>query len=662
MPGFEITKLPQEHELLHLRLQGLLGDNAPPSLRPSEVVRDWNERFAIPSLRLATNREFFSVAEARLGERIDEWSGDWADWWADGIGSSARALGQNRMAQGAVRTAQTMHVFADRLDNEEPDWRANLDRAYEALGLFDEHTWGSGNPWSDSLDRFDSGVLQWERKVAFAHEAHDRAHALIESGAARLAHAFQAAPDAAGSVLVVNGAGQARTDLVRVFVPASRLVHSGPFALRSANGRDEPFVLEPQVHAHFRADGTWLSFVARDVPACGWARYDLVAGNDTPDAVSVGGSDVLDDGRLRVRLDVERGTVASLVDLVDETEFVDGGSAFGFNSYVYDRYASAAHFNHLSSRIPHGSRWLLGERSLARSGAIVAGTSNPVWTALTTRLEVAGASYLESTYRLVRGLGRLDVTNRLAKLPTDEKESVYFVFPFAGDDARIEWEVTGGVAGDGHASVPGSAHHMRAIRHWATITTRTAQAAWATLEAPLVQRGDIHLPYRPFPGTVPAGEMNQATIVSWAMNNLWDTNFPPRQGGETTFHYAVAPGGRAVALGLARALAEPLIGVMLAGRGHGSDERPTGSFLELDHPEVELVHLATSRRGHDFTAVLHSHADAPVDVGVDFGSLRVAAVHLGSFLERDLRPLESRRVTLRPGELVTLALDFEARP
>jgi hypothetical protein len=390
-------------------------------------------------------------------------------------------------------------------------------------------------------------------------------------------------------------------------------------------------------------------------------RYDLVQGESGAAAITVADNNILEDERLRTVVDIERGTITSLIDLTDASQLVDPASAFGFNAYVYDRYASAPYFNHLSSRIPYGSRWLLGDRSLARNGTLVARTSNAIWDELTVRLEVAGAAYLESTYRLVRGLGRLEIENRLAKLPTDEKESVYFIFPFSGDDARVEWEVTGGIAGDGHASVPGSARHMRAIRHWATVTTSTAQAAWATLEAPLVQRGDIHLPYRPFPGTVPPGEMNHATIVSWAMNNLWDTNFPPHQGGETRFRYAVSPGGRAIASHLADSLSQPLIGVVLAGRGHGSEERPAGSFLQLDHSEVELVHLASSRRGHDLVAVLQSQADAPIDVGVDFGSLPVTAAYAGSFLERGLRPLDaSRRVTLRPGELVTLTLDLEA--
>src|SRR5439155_15658027 len=140
LPDFELTRKPYAHDLLHLRVQSVIADNAPPSRAPAEVVRAWNERWAAPELRLATNREFFELAEERLGDELDEWEGDWTDWWADGIGSAARAVGMNRRAQGTIRTAQTLHVLADHLGEEEPGWRVEADRGYEAMGLFDEHT------------------------------------------------------------------------------------------------------------------------------------------------------------------------------------------------------------------------------------------------------------------------------------------------------------------------------------------------------------------------------------------------------------------------------------------------------------------------------------------------------------------------------------------
>jgi len=657
LPSFEVTRRPQAHDLLHLRVQSVIADNAPPGLGPAEVVRDWNARWAAPELRLATNRDFFELAESRLGDELDEWEGDWTDWWADGIGSAARAVGANRRAQGAIRSAQTLHTLADRLGEEEPGWRGEADRAYESMGLFDEHTWGAGNPWSDELERFDSGALQWERKLAFGHEATDRAEALLAAGAERLAHAFAAPAAALASVLVVNGAGHARTDLVRVFVPATRLRGEWSVDLTGADGGRVPFVLEPQPHARFRPDGRWLSFLARDVPACGWARYDLVRGN-RPNQDAHGGDSVLDDGFLRCEVDVEQGVVASLLDHASGRELVDDTGAFGFNGYVYDRYATAARFNHLSGRVPEGGRWLLGSRSLAGHGTVVERTSNPVWEQLTVRLVAEGCAFLESSYRLVRGVGRLDIVNRLQKLSTDDKESVYFTFPFALDGPRVEWEVTGGVTGAGHPHVPGSAPHMRAIRHWALVSGAHGAAVWAALEAPLVQLGNIHLPFRPFPATVPEAEAGEATIVSWAMNNLWDTNFPPAQGGETLFRYAVAPAAdRGDAVAIAVAVASPLAAVILAGRA-AADSRSRGSLLALDRRDVELVHLAPSRRGHDLVAFLHSHADEPVDVAVAFDDLRVSRAHVGTFLERDLRETDSR-LRIEPGALVSLSLDLE---
>jgi hypothetical protein len=368
LPDFEVTRQPYAHDLLHLRVQSVIADNAPPSVGPAEVVRAWNERWAAPELRVATNREFFELAEARLGNELDEWEGDWADWWADGIGSAARAVGANRRAQGAIRTAQTLHVLADRLGEEEPEWRVEADRGYEAMGLFDEHTWGAGNPWSDELERFDSGSLQWERKLAFGHDAHDRAQALLEAGAERLARVFAASGAAVASVLVVNGAARPRTDLVRVFVPASRVGGEWSLALVGPEGTPVPFVLEPQLHARFRPDGRWLSFLADDVPACGWARFDLIRG-ERPAEAERGAGTVLEDGLLRSEIDVELGVIVSLVDLASGRELVDGAGAFGFNGYVYDRYATAPRFNHLSGRVPEGARWLLGSRSLGASGA-----------------------------------------------------------------------------------------------------------------------------------------------------------------------------------------------------------------------------------------------------------------------------------------------------
>ena len=354
--------------------------------------------------------------------------GDWTDWWADGIGSGARALGFNRLAQGAVRSGQTLHALADALGQPEPEWPAEADRAYASMALFDEHTWGAANPWEDGLERMASGGLQWRRKESFALDAYDRATRLLEAGAERLARAVSPGPRAElGAVVVLNTRGSARTELVRAFVPFSRVPADVDLTVVDAEtGEREPHVVEAQQHERFRPAGHFLSFVARDVPACGFRRYTLVAANAGDATLGDGDPLALETDQLRLELDPAEGFVASLVDLEHgRRELVDAGGAFGFNQYVYDRYSTAPRFNHLSSRIPPGAsgRWLLGGRSAARYPVVAERSSNAVWEQVTIRVQAEGAAWLESTYRLVRGQRRLDVSNRLEKIPTDERRA-----------------------------------------------------------------------------------------------------------------------------------------------------------------------------------------------------------------------------------------------
>ena len=185
-PSSEVTKVPYPYDVLHLRVQGAFSDNASPSIVPAGIVREWNERWAYPQLRLATNSEFFTEAEERLAGSIETYSGDWTDWWVDGIGSGARHLGFNRRAQADVRTAQTLHTLADTLTDDGADPWNEIDEAYESMALFDEHTWGAANPWMDGLERRESGALQWERKAGFARDAYENSNALVRSGIHRL--------------------------------------------------------------------------------------------------------------------------------------------------------------------------------------------------------------------------------------------------------------------------------------------------------------------------------------------------------------------------------------------------------------------------------------------------------------------------------------------
>ena len=458
-----------------------------------------------------------------------------------------------------------------------------------------------------------------------------------------------------------------RTDSVNVFVPESRTGLQCPLAVVDAATRERvPHVVEDQENAQFRVRGSRLSFVARDVPACGYRRYDLVEGDNGYEEPEAGNEPCIENEYYLVRFDLARGRVTELLDKTSGLNLVDAGAPFGFDQYVYDRYASAPHFNHLSSRIQATDLALLGERSAGGLAVVTQRSSNPVWDRVTVRLVDERADIVESTLTLFRGVRRLDITNRIHKAGTPEKESVYFAFPFDVRDPTIDYEITGGIDSPDEPHVPGSADHMRAIRHWVGLENEKVRLAWATMEAPLVQFGNIHLPYLPFPETIDPGISNPATVYSWALNNIWDTNFPSQQQGEMEFCYAVASGEdmETPELGMrtAAALTTPLLGILSAPSAETHlPER--GSFCSVEHPQVDVIAVMPSRRGHDLTVMLQSLSSENKEVCVSFGLLRVARAWVGSHLEKQLEDArvdgEDVRFVVPAGSLVSLAMDLE---
>ena len=668
-----VTKRPYPHDVLCLRVQDTLADNAPPSIALSETVRDWNARWAYPRLRVSTNRDFFAVAERELGDRLDTFSGDWTDWWVDGVGSGALPLGLNRRTQGTIRTARTLHTLAAYLTGETaPAVEAEVDRVYEDMALFDEHTWGAANPWESGLEHMDSGAIEWGKKSSFAYEAFDRGEALLVSGLQHLASAYAASPEALASLVVVNPSSWTRTDLARVFVPAERVASGTSFAVVDrASGRVIPHVVEPQAHPGFRAKGHWVEFAARDVPAVGYATYDVVTSDNATEPVGSkhsGDGLTLESPHYRLEIDRRDGFIMSITDLASGRELVDADAPFGFNEYIYDRYTSGPGVNHLSGRIQDVDLTLFGSRTTGSNASLVSRSTDAVADRATIRLVAEGADWLETTITLPHDVKRVDIDNRLMKIGTVEKESVYFAFPLAVEDADPEYEVTGGVTSQDTPHVPGSARHMFAIRSWLGLRDGQGSAAWATLEAPLVELGQIALPYAPFPPTTPADQCRRSTIYSWALNNIWDTNFPPAQGGEMHFRYALGSDSslsrRELGIRTGAALSQPLVGVCLrggAGRGASAESArsPSGSFVSVDSPLVEVVSLAPSRDG-GVTAFLHSLADEPIETRIRLPALSPSRARIGNFLERGLTELALNEgqvtVTLAPGAYVALVL------
>ncbi|WP_113701520.1 hypothetical protein [Nonomuraea lactucae] len=644
--GPDAPREPYELDVLHLRVQGAHADNAGPSIMPASIARAWNERWAHPRLRSAVNSDFFEHVEERHLDRLAVHEGDWTDWWADGLGSGARPLGYVRRAQSALRAAETLHTLAG------ADATGRIDAAYDKVALFNEHTWGAANPWEDAEEAGDSGGLQWTRKSSGAYDAQDDAADLLHAAARRFGASLTGdrveevrVERALTSFAVFNPGTGGRTDVVRAFLPRDVVPTDAPIVL--VDGRTGETLAHHEEYVHpedwpARPIGRHLHAVVPDVPGHGYARIDVVRGeSQAADPVELDPGGVIENEFYRVVYDVREGHIASIFDKVAGRELVNGEAAAGFGQYVYDRYATAPHFNHLSGHVGAGDGTLLGDRAIGGNATIVKAERTAVSEKLVVELQGKGVDWLRATVELHRGVPRLDLTYRLAKQGTPAKEAVFLAFPFATGPATA-WELTGGVGGPDVPRVPGSAAYMLPIRHWIAFDDPELTIAWATLEAPLVQLGTIHMPYAPFPPTL---DEEDGTVYSWALNNIWDTNFPAQQQGETTFSYAVmsaggADGRRLGALA-ASGLTEPFAGVLL--QSPAAD--PSRSYVSVDHPDVLVTSIG--RAGAEHVVRLQSLAAEPVEARVTLPGLRAARVSAGLEHGRDPAEVAGESVEVR---------------
>jgi hypothetical protein len=656
------TRAPYPHDIVHFRVQGRLADNAPANRRISETVADWNGKWAYPQLQMSTNEAFFKEAEATLGDQLPEFGGDWHNWWADGAGSSARGMQLARQAQNKLTQIETLATLLPA--HPGPEAESSIRDAWNGIALFDEHTWGAANPWTWGDAATNSQEDQWHWKFSRAQQAEQEVLLLEDDIAIRLAEQLGHPDDGDASIWAVNTQAHARGGEVTVFLPESVCSLETVVELSDARtGEKVPHREIPQTNPYHREAGRFLVFHVEDVPGLGFERIRVtktdrvdirdpyfaeVPDYDVPHSAGVvigsavdstvlsadGRSATIENEHLRVSLDVAKGAISEILLKAQARDLVNGDSAFGFNAYVYDKYATASKINHMSghSLVIDDDLALLASRSVNQGAFDVEFGSDGVgqWLSYRTR---CGENEIITRLELAVDSPVLHVSNRINKPATFDKEAGFFAFPFAIDEAAVRSEVSGSVIGTDIEQVPGSVHYMHAIRHWVSLSSGTESATLVVVDAPLVQIGDIALPYLPFPPTLAKPE--PSTVFSWVHNNQWDTNYPLQQGLGMEFRYAV--GGATVssideasvrAAATASAIVQPIRGVLATSlaAGPGQEQQPT--TMTIDHEGVRLIDrtwLSDGRMLCRFQSVVNE----PLTVGVHCaGAERIVAASM----------------------------------
>jgi hypothetical protein len=161
----------------------------------------------------------------------------------------------------------------------------------------------------------------------------------------------------------------------------------------------------------------------------------------------------------------------------------------------------------------------------------------------------------------------------------------------------------------------------------------------------------------PFPAST--SPVEPATVYSWVITNVWDTNFPIEQGFTATFEYAVgvrdaeteSPEGLAIAT--TAELVRPLTAAVARGSG-AAGTAASASLLTLDDDRVQLVSVVAGETPGTSVVRLRSFAAEPVALRLVFGLPVTGAFRstlLGDLRDRLSLDEASATITLQPFEV-----------
>jgi alpha-mannosidase len=583
-------------------------DNGPPDPTLPDFVRDWNERYAYPKMRIVTSSQSFHAFEERYANVIPEVSGDFTPYWEDGAASSARETSINRDA--AERLVQAQSLWALLRPEEYP--ADDFWNAWRDVILYDEHTWGAWNSISDPESEFALG--QWSRKQAFALDGEQQSRQLL----ARALENIQSKADVTDAVQIHNTSSWSRTDLV--LLPADWKLPGDKVV--DADGAPVP--------AQRLSTGE-LAFVAHDVPPLGAKQYRVVSGGAHAAGNASAQDNRISNDLLRLEIDKDTGAITQLTRNGLAGNFVHQKDGLGLNDYFY-----------VKGRKPD-------KPARNAKPAITLLESGPLVATLRIESEAPGCEKLTRDVRLISGLDRVDIHTTLDKEKNYRKEGVHLAFPFNVPDGKMRIDTPWAVVHPETGQLPGSCKNYFTVQRWVDVSNEEVGVTWATVDAPLIEIGAITTDAAAV-GWIETLEPS-TTFYSYVMNNYWETNYKASQDGPTLFRYALRPHAaydEAEAHRFGQDVSQPLIAVRV-----DASSQPAASAFRLTNDNIVLTAFKPSEKGDALLIRLFNPTSAPQETRLEWGNLRATRLEQSNLFEEGGEPIVDS-IQLAPWEMTTL--------
>lgn len=612
----------------------------------AELADEWNAQFAYPRIVYSGYHDALAEIAKQFGDEIPTVRGDGGPYWEDGMGSDARYTAIERENESRAPSAEKLATVSALVNPRLAVDKKEDDAMWASMVLMDEHTWTSWNSVSDPTS--DEAVQQLRVKDSRATTAAALRDDVLRSSMASLADSIAAG---VGSVIVFNTLNWEREGQVAI-----DLDH-GMEIVDRATGEAVPYL----VLSH-GPNFNHVEFTARDVPANGYKVYELREAKGAAAAPETKASTALESPFYRVELDPATGSIRSIFDKQLGKELVETGNAWKMGQYLYvsggdEEPNSLLQYRAVSPKpvlAVHG----------AEQGRLVSVERTPWgWRAL-LESQAENTPRIRTEVRLFNDEKKIELIEDVEKKPELKKEAVYFAFPFAMPHPEFRYEIQNGVVDPAKDMYPGAGREWFSVQHWVSVEQNGVAATVMPLDASLVTLGDINRGAWP----LEFGE-RPGTILSYAMNNYWHTNYAAEQSGAFRFRYVITSAAQTDATALSRLgweEATPLEEDEIRSQDKALDlPRPLdgkqGSFLTVDDPDVVVDTWKPAEDGNGTILRLIDLGGAARSVTVTTPLLAIEKVMLTDAVERDQSALATEgphtfRVEVKPHGIVTVRM------
>lgn len=501
-----------------IQFSGYITDNAPPSTAACELVKQWNDKYEYPKLRLATAGEFMEYVEKNYADKLPVYRNAWLDWWSDGYGSTSRETAEVRKVQNLKQVDEGLFSMVSIMGGElSESLEAKMEHINENAIFFDEHTCGADESISHPYS--ENSTKQWLQKGAYAWEALKKVTLLNEEALARFQPFLSKASFPV--IYVINSMGWKRSGDIEVFIDNEVIpVENKVNIIDLSTGKKVP----AQILTKRREGAYWIMEV-EDIPAMGYKALKIELTSDSAPIIQTQETEVLENKYYKLVIDKNTGSISSLFDKELDQDLVDSQNPYDFGQPVRETSEKRD--------IPPFNRTTVTNVKVDK------GVNGEVWESVKITSDLDGFEKgsegspkgIISEIRLYKNVKKIEFKYMANKLILTDPEALYIAFPVSMPGSRIVFETIGGVLTQGE-QLPGSSSDWNVAQNFVAVRGKTGQVIIVSNEVPLWHFSDFNMgKFEPNP------EKGKPWLYSWVMNNYWFTNFRAYQEGAFSWSY-----------------------------------------------------------------------------------------------------------------------------